>query len=153
MLWLSFNCCAHVWAWIEETPTYSSFTLHSINRFHSIKPNALANWNEWNMIVMTITSSLLILFYSRETNWGHVNLFKFGLFAIPLISHYANFIFGVPLHNSWKRNELIVHMFIWQGFDGAPLLLKEEPEDGGPRSIQKVPSLSDLSDPEASSGM
>ncbi|XP_037028262.1 ETS-like protein pointed isoform X2 [Bradysia coprophila] len=37
-----------------------------------------------------------------------------------------------------------------QGFEGGPpILLKEEPEDG-PRSMQKVPSLSDLSDPENS---
>ncbi|KAJ6637442.1 ETS-like protein pointed [Pseudolycoriella hygida] len=36
------------------------------------------------------------------------------------------------------------------GFEGVPpILLKEEPEDG-PRSMQKVPSLSDLSDPENS---
>lgn len=40
-----------------------------------------------------------------------------------------------------------------QCFDGGPpILLKEEPEDNGMRSIQKVPSLSDLSDPEASLG-
>lgn len=39
-----------------------------------------------------------------------------------------------------------------QGFEGGPpILLKEEPEDG-PRSMQKVPSLSDLSDPENSLG-
>lgn len=39
-----------------------------------------------------------------------------------------------------------------QGFDGGPpIQLKEEPEDG-PRSMQKVPSLSDLSDPETSLG-
>lgn len=43
--------------------------------------------------------------------------------------------------------------FLLQGFEGGPpILLKEEPEDGGLRSIQKVPSLSDLSDPEASLG-
>ena len=36
--------------------------------------------------------------------------------------------------------------FFMQGYDGEPpMLLKEEPEDG-PRSIQKVPSLSDLSE-------
>jgi hypothetical protein len=36
--------------------------------------------------------------------------------------------------------------FILQGYEGEPpILLKEEPEDG-PRSFQKVPSLSDLSE-------
>lgn len=42
---------------------------------------------------------------------------------------------------------------IEQHFDGgAPIKIKEEPEDCGIRSIQKVPSLSDLSDPENSLG-
>lgn len=42
--------------------------------------------------------------------------------------------------------------FNLKGFEGGPpILLKEEPEDG-PRNMQKVPSLSDLSDPEASLG-
>ena len=38
-------------------------------------------------------------------------------------------------------------MIFWlQGYDGEPpMLLKEEPDDG-PRCIQKVPSLSDLSE-------
>lgn len=31
-------------------------------------------------------------------------------------------------------------------------MLKQEPDEDGPRNIQKVPSLSDLSDPEASLG-
>lgn len=40
-----------------------------------------------------------------------------------------------------------------QHFDGgAPMKIKEEPDDCGIRSIQKVPSLSDLSDPENSLG-
>ncbi|KFB46296.1 ETS-like protein pointed, isoform P2/D-like protein [Anopheles sinensis] len=35
--------------------------------------------------------------------------------------------------------------------DAGPIQLKQEPLDDGPiRNIQKVPSLSDLSDPEAS---
>lgn len=43
-------------------------------------------------------------------------------------------------------------IFVPQGFEGGPpILLKEEPEDA-PRSMQKVPSLSDLSDTEASLG-
>lgn len=46
----------------------------------------------------------------------------------------------------------LIHLNILQGFDGGPpIQVKEEPEDG-PRSMQKVPSISDLSDPEASLG-
>lgn len=45
-----------------------------------------------------------------------------------------------------------MYVYDLQGFEGGPpILLKEEPEDG-PRSMQKVPSLSDLSDPENSLG-
>lgn len=45
------------------------------------------------------------------------------------------------------------HSLHLQCFDGGPpIQLKEEPEDGGMRSVQKVPSISDLSDPEASLG-
>lgn len=41
---------------------------------------------------------------------------------------------------------------MFQSFEGGPpLILKQEPEDG-PRNMQKVPSLSDLSDQEASLG-
>lgn len=41
---------------------------------------------------------------------------------------------------------LCFFMSFTQGYDGEPpILLKEEPEDG-PRSFQKVPSLSDLSE-------
>lgn len=48
---------------------------------------------------------------------------------------------------------LIVSSHSPQNFDGgAPIMIKEEPEDCGIRSIQKVPSLSDLSDPENSLG-
>lgn len=39
-----------------------------------------------------------------------------------------------------------------QHFDSTVVSIKEEPEDCGIRSIQKVPSLSDLSDPENSLG-
>lgn len=45
----------------------------------------------------------------------------------------------------WLRN----FIYFLQGYDGEPpMLLKEEPDDG-PRSIQKVPSLSDLSGEES----
>lgn len=48
--------------------------------------------------------------------------------------------------------QILIKIFVLKGFEGGPpILLKEEPEDG-PRSMQKVPSLSDLSDPEASLG-
>lgn len=41
----------------------------------------------------------------------------------------------------------------FQHFDStAPILIKEEPEDCGVRSIHEVPSVSDLSDPENSLG-
>lgn len=45
-------------------------------------------------------------------------------------------------------------MFIYfQSYEGGPpMLLKEEPDDDRQLSFQKVPSLSDLSDPEASLG-
>lgn len=40
-----------------------------------------------------------------------------------------------------------------QHFDSnAPILIKEEPDDCGVRSIHEVPSVSDLSDPENSLG-
>lgn len=42
----------------------------------------------------------------------------------------------------------IFYHWYFQGYDGQPMLLKEEPEDG-PRSIQKVPSLSDFSNEES----
>lgn len=61
-------------------------------------------------------------------------------------------------HKIWqyfyKINSNYIHAkcYLLQGFEGGPpILLKEEPEDG-PRSMQKVPSLSDLSDPENSLG-
>ncbi|KAG5672813.1 hypothetical protein PVAND_002903 [Polypedilum vanderplanki] len=45
-----------------------------------------------------------------------------------------------------KKKKSVKFLTYVQGYDGeAPMLLKEEPEDG-PRSIQKVPSLSDLSE-------
>lgn len=48
---------------------------------------------------------------------------------------------------------LISASFSFQSYEGGPpMLLKEEPDDDGQRSFQKVPSLSDLSDPEASLG-
>lgn len=44
-------------------------------------------------------------------------------------------------------------MYFFQSYEGGPpMLLKEEPDDDRPRNFQKVPSLSDLSDPEASLG-
>lgn len=43
--------------------------------------------------------------------------------------------------------------FYLQSYEGGPpMLLKEEPDDDRQLSFQKVPSLSDLSDPEASLG-
>lgn len=67
------------------------------------------------------------------------------------------------MHNSVTEifyfEDLKENIFLWnikfdfQSFDGgAPIMIKEEPDDCGIRSIQKVPSLSDLSDPENSLG-
>jgi hypothetical protein len=62
-----------------------------------------------------------------------------------MVSH-----FNLLQHRS--SSECLLCIFSWkfflflQGYDGeAPILLKEEPDDG-PRSFQKVPSLSDLSE-------
>lgn len=47
----------------------------------------------------------------------------------------------------------LFYVMTLQSYEGGPpILLKEEPDDDRPRSFQKVPSLSDLSDPEASLG-
>lgn len=47
---------------------------------------------------------------------------------------------------------MYVYVYFQSYEGGPPMLLKEEPDDDRPRNFQKVPSLSDLSDPEASLG-
>lgn len=56
-------------------------------------------------------------------------------------------------HSNWILTIKICLFELEKHFDsGAPITIKEEPEECGVRSIQKVPSLSDLSDPENSLG-
>ncbi|XP_063703830.1 ETS-like protein pointed [Culicoides brevitarsis] len=49
-----------------------------------------------------------------------------------------------------KKNKKVTFLTSVQSYDIPPIVIKEEPEDA--QYIQKVPSLSDLSDPEASLG-
>lgn len=83
-------------------------------------------------------------FHSRScVNINHATKIQLQRLSIPT---------RLPRDNDLGLEFILFNFFQWTEASLPIKLELEEPDDGAPRPMQKVPSLSDLSDPEASIG-